>query len=86
MYRPHPVHAPFTLLTPSAKTFRKRLPEVIDQAQHFASLQGTTGGSSRGGDATVAAFREGMDGTERECVYYCIFHRDCLTISTFFRL
>ncbi|RPD61986.1 GINS complex, Psf3 component [Lentinus tigrinus ALCF2SS1-7] len=47
-------------------TFHKRLPEVIDQAQHFASLQGTIGGSSRGGDAIVAAFREGMDGTERE--------------------
>ncbi|RDX53077.1 GINS complex, Psf3 component [Polyporus arcularius HHB13444] len=47
-------------------TFHKRLPEVIDQAQHFASLQGTAGGSSRGGDASIAAFREGMDGTERE--------------------
>ena len=64
-----PLYPSYTLGT---KTFRKRLPEVIDQAQHFASLQGTTGGSSRGGDATVAAFREGMDGTERECVYYCI--------------
>ncbi|KAI0771514.1 GINS complex Psf3 component [Trametes elegans] len=44
------------------KTFRARLPEVIDQAQHFASLQ--AGGS--GGDAFAAAFREGLDGTERE--------------------
>ncbi|KAI0723463.1 GINS complex, Psf3 component [Earliella scabrosa] len=48
------------------ETFRARLPEVIDQAQHFASLHGTAGGASRGGDATIAAFREGMDGTERE--------------------
>ncbi|KAI0751281.1 GINS complex Psf3 component [Daedaleopsis nitida] len=45
------------------ETFRARLPEVVDQAQHFASLHGTAGS---GGDATIAAFREGMDGTERE--------------------
>ncbi|KAI9001129.1 GINS complex Psf3 component [Trametes punicea] len=46
------------------KTFRSRLPEVIDQAQHFASLHAAAGPSS--GDAGTAAFREGMDGTERE--------------------
>ncbi|KAH9853852.1 GINS complex Psf3 component [Lenzites betulinus] len=46
------------------KTFRARLPEVIDQAQHFASLQ-PGAGTSRG-DAGAAAFREGMDGSERE--------------------
>ncbi|KAI9063404.1 GINS complex Psf3 component [Trametes sanguinea] len=45
-------------------TFRARLPDVIDQAQHFASLHATSGPSS--GDAGAAAFREGMDGTERE--------------------
>ncbi|KAJ8468232.1 hypothetical protein ONZ51_g9771 [Trametes cubensis] len=45
-------------------TFRARLPEVIDQAQHFASLHAAAGPSS--GDAGAAAFREGMDGTERE--------------------
>ena len=49
---------------PQHQTFRARLPEVIDQAQHFASIQ--SAGSSRGGDAAIAAFREGMDGTERE--------------------
>ncbi|KAI1792988.1 GINS complex, Psf3 component [Ganoderma leucocontextum] len=48
------------------ETFRARLPEVIDQAQHFASLQASAGAGSRGGDASVASFREGMDGTERE--------------------
>lgn len=51
------------------QTFRARLPEIIDQAQHFASLQASTGAGSRGGDASVASFREGMDGTERECGY-----------------
>ncbi|KAI0366357.1 GINS complex Psf3 component [Pilatotrama ljubarskyi] len=46
------------------KTFRARLPEVIDQAQHFASLQ--PGSGTARGDVGAAAFREGMDGTERE--------------------
>ncbi|KAI0079701.1 GINS complex Psf3 component [Panus rudis PR-1116 ss-1] len=46
------------------KTFRARLPEVIDQAQHFASINTATAG---GGSADPsAAFREGLDGTERE--------------------
>ncbi|KAF9246935.1 hypothetical protein BU15DRAFT_84527 [Melanogaster broomeanus] len=38
--------------------------EVIDQAQHFATL-GPTGGGGPSGDATQS-FREGLDGTERE--------------------
>ncbi|KIP09880.1 hypothetical protein PHLGIDRAFT_126021 [Phlebiopsis gigantea 11061_1 CR5-6] len=46
------------------KTFRARLPEVIDQAQHFASI--TTSGRSTGGGDGTQAFREGLDGTERE--------------------
>ncbi|KAI0643721.1 GINS complex Psf3 component [Trametes meyenii] len=46
------------------KTFQARLPEVVDQAQHFASLHTSAGAS--GGDAGTAAFREGLDGTERE--------------------
>lgn len=45
------------------QTFRGRLIEVIDQAQHFAAL-GTGGGGSTGDSAQ--AFREGLDGTERE--------------------
>jgi len=45
-----------------AKTFRQRLREVIDQAQHFAAL-GQSGGRSN--DSTQA-FREGLDATERE--------------------
>ncbi|KAH7930256.1 hypothetical protein BV22DRAFT_1055137 [Leucogyrophana mollusca] len=46
------------------KTFRGRLLEVIDQAQHFAAL-GPSGGGGPSGD-TAQSFREGLDGTERE--------------------
>ncbi|KAI0698906.1 GINS complex, Psf3 component [Cytidiella melzeri] len=46
------------------KTFRARLPEVIDQAQHFASIN-VSGGGAGSSDGTLA-FREGLDGTERE--------------------
>ncbi|KAJ7047577.1 hypothetical protein C8F04DRAFT_1226573 [Mycena alexandri] len=45
-------------------TFRKRLVEVIDQAQHFAAL-GPAGGAGGSGDS-AQSFREGLDGTERE--------------------
>ncbi|KAF8974775.1 hypothetical protein BDZ97DRAFT_1775331 [Flammula alnicola] len=46
------------------KAFRDRLVEVIDQAQHFATLgQAGTGGSSGN---TAQSFREGLDTTERE--------------------
>ncbi|KAL4241356.1 DNA replication complex GINS protein PSF3 [Abortiporus biennis] len=45
------------------KTFRSRLSEVIDQAQHFASINAAT--SAAGGDGSIG-FREGLDGTERE--------------------
>ncbi|KAI0034064.1 GINS complex Psf3 component [Vararia minispora EC-137] len=44
--------------------FRERLLEVIDQAQHFAAL-GHIGGAGQSND-TAAAFREGLDATERE--------------------
>jgi GINS complex subunit 3 len=47
------------------QTFRQRLVEVIDQAQHFAAL-GPAGGGGSTGDSTQS-FREGLDGTEREC-------------------
>ncbi|KIK95133.1 hypothetical protein PAXRUDRAFT_827317 [Paxillus rubicundulus Ve08.2h10] len=43
------------------QTFRGRLTEVIDQAQHFATL-GPAGGAS----SDAAQFREGLDVTERE--------------------
>lgn len=46
------------------QTFRGRLTEVIDQAQHFAAL-GPAGGGGTSGDVTQS-FREGLDGTERE--------------------
>ncbi|KAA1466277.1 GINS complex, Psf3 component [Dentipellis sp. KUC8613] len=45
------------------KTFKNRLVEVIDQAQHFAALGPAGGGQS--GDVSQS-FREGLDGTERE--------------------
>ncbi|KAJ7283799.1 hypothetical protein C8J57DRAFT_1293614 [Mycena rebaudengoi] len=45
-------------------TFRKRLVEVIDQAQHFAAL-GPAGGVGPAGDS-AQSFREGLEGTERE--------------------
>lgn len=46
------------------KAFRGRLTEVIDQAQHFATL-GTLGVAGSAVDA-AQSFREGLDGTERE--------------------
>ncbi|KAG6890923.1 hypothetical protein C0995_000880 [Termitomyces sp. Mi166 len=46
------------------KTFRARLIEVIDQAQHFAAL-GPVGAGGSSGD-TAQLFREGLDATERE--------------------
>ncbi|KAI0265132.1 GINS complex Psf3 component [Gloeopeniophorella convolvens] len=46
------------------KTFRSRLVEVIDQAQHFAAL-GPAGGGGQSGDAALG-FREGLEATERE--------------------
>lgn len=46
------------------QTFRGRLTEVIDQAQHFAAL-GPAGGGGSSSDVTQT-FREGLDGTERE--------------------
>lgn len=47
------------------QTFKARLVEVIDQAQHFAAL-GPSSGAGASGDMT-AMFREGLDATEREC-------------------
>ncbi|KAG5733046.1 DNA replication complex GINS protein PSF3 [Termitomyces sp. T112] len=46
------------------KTFRARLIEVIDQAQHFAAL-GPVGTSGSSGDI-AQMFREGLDAAERE--------------------
>ncbi|KIY71837.1 hypothetical protein CYLTODRAFT_418553 [Cylindrobasidium torrendii FP15055 ss-10] len=45
-------------------TFKARLGEIIDQAQHFAALGASSGGG--GGGSQSMAFREGLDGTERE--------------------
>ena len=51
-------------LTSFFQTFRNRLAEVIDQAQHFAAL-GPAGGGGQSGDSALA-FREGLEVTERE--------------------
>lgn len=60
---PHLLKSVHTLCSP-VQTFRARLPEVIDQAQHFASIN-ASGGGVGASDGTLA-FREGLDGTERE--------------------
>ncbi|KAF5370075.1 hypothetical protein D9758_001242 [Tetrapyrgos nigripes] len=52
------------MLTTLQQTFKGRLIEVIDQAQHFAAL-GPVGASGNTGDSSQA-FREGLDTTERE--------------------
>jgi hypothetical protein len=49
------------------QAFKGRLLEVIDQAQHFAAL-GPAGGGGPSADA-AQSFREGLDGTERECQF-----------------
>ncbi|KAJ4472294.1 hypothetical protein J3R30DRAFT_3524280 [Lentinula aciculospora] len=47
-------------------TFKGRLVDVIDQAQHFAALGPVGGGGSGGVDSAPQMFREGLDTTERE--------------------
>lgn len=59
------------------QTFKERLVEVIDQAQHFAAL-GTGGGSGSASGDSAQTFREGLDGTERERAYTSIFSRRVL--------
>ncbi|KAI9435902.1 GINS complex, Psf3 component [Lactarius psammicola] len=56
--------ARFDLGLSTRETFRNRLAEVIDQAQHFAAL-GPAGGGGQSGDSALA-FREGLEVTERE--------------------
>ncbi|KAH6915160.1 hypothetical protein BKA70DRAFT_1258171 [Coprinopsis sp. MPI-PUGE-AT-0042] len=48
-----------------ANAFKKRVVELVDQAQHFAALgAGGSGGSSS--DGSTQSFRQGLDITERE--------------------
>ncbi|KAG6886927.1 hypothetical protein C0992_001611 [Termitomyces sp. T32_za158] len=54
------------------KTFRARLIEVIDQAQHFAAL-GPVGSGGSSGD-TAQLFREGLDATEREREFQATYY------------
>ncbi|GBE79156.1 GINS complex Psf3 component [Sparassis latifolia] len=54
------------------KTFQARLSEIVDQAQHFASIHAAAAASEGsgairiGGDTVTIGFREGLDVTERE--------------------
>lgn len=59
--------------------------EVIDQAQHFAALGAGGSGGGAGGDAT-ASFREGLDGTERECKLLKVVHAMVMTVFLVFAL
>ena len=54
----------FTLLQ---QTFKERLVDLMDQAQHFGALGASAGGAGQG--QAGEDFREGLDGTERECEY-----------------
>ncbi|KAF8826557.1 hypothetical protein HHX47_DHR5000098 [Lentinula edodes] len=51
------------------QTFKGRLVDVIDQAQHFAALGPVEGGGGGGIDSAPQMFREGLDTTERERTY-----------------
>lgn len=56
----------FLFLFTPPQTFRNRLVEVIDQAQHFAALgPALAGAGGQSGDAALM-FREGLEVTERE--------------------
>lgn len=69
--RPRRNHAQRTLLAPpptyvtksqlgnSSQTFRARLADLVDQAQHYGDATGTSSGAGH-------EFREGMESTERE--------------------
>ncbi|KAF8592374.1 GINS complex, Psf3 component [Ramaria rubella] len=46
-------------------TYRRRLVDVMDQAQHFGGSANSVGAGARSGD-TGAEFREGLEATERE--------------------
>ena len=46
-----------------SKTFKERLVEITDQAQHFATLESVATGQH---NDVSAAFREGLDTTERD--------------------
>jgi GINS complex subunit 3 len=59
-----PSAPPSANILSSTKTFRSRLIDVVDQAQHFAVLGPASAGGSDGDGAQT--FREGLDATERE--------------------
>ena len=62
------------LATNLSQAFKKRVVELVDQAQHFAALgAGGSGGSSS--DGSTQTFRQGLDITERESKLLAPFPR-----------
>jgi hypothetical protein len=59
------------------QTFRGRLPDIMDQAQHFT---GKASAATSGGDDVTAEFRAGLEASERECMSYLSL---CRYISSF---
>ena len=69
-------------MTP-CQTFKARVVELVDQAQHFAAIgAGGSGGGGPSGDV-AQAFREGLDATERESESMLACNLTCLTTPVF---
>lgn len=51
------------------QTFKGRLPDIMDQAQHFT---GKASAATSGGDHASAEFRAGLEASERECASYLL--------------
>ena len=59
------------------QAFRGRLPDIMDQAQHFT---GKASAATSGGDDATAEFRAGLEASERECASHLPL---CHYISSF---
>lgn len=74
----HAKHCPpnISIAKVQSQTFKERLVDVMDQAQHFGALGAGAGGVGQG--QAGEDFREGLDATERERTppshVVCIFH------------
>lgn len=53
----------------------------MDQAHHFGALGASAGGAPGGSGHAGEDFREGLDGTERECEFYILGPFKQLTLS-----
>lgn len=65
----------------TTQTFKERLIDVMDQAHHFGALGASAGGAPGGSGHAGEDFREGLDGTERECEFYILGPFKQLTLS-----